>query len=108
MLLPYEWIKSNLKLKQRAKDVASALTMVGLEVALLSDTEGRSGILEASLTPNRSDCLSVLGLSREIAAIYDKPLELKPRSLPTGDGIIRLKMTSSALDIALELLRVLG
>ncbi|HUI26722.1 MAG TPA: phenylalanine--tRNA ligase subunit beta, partial [Candidatus Kryptonia bacterium] len=31
-------------------------------------------VLEVSITPNRGDCLSVLGLAREIAALYDVKL----------------------------------
>ncbi|AFI05547.1 phenylalanine--tRNA ligase subunit beta [Helicobacter cetorum] len=32
-------------------------------------------ILEISLTPNRGDCLSVLGVAREISAFYQSPLK---------------------------------
>ncbi|GAA7450176.1 phenylalanine--tRNA ligase subunit beta [Helicobacter pylori] len=32
-------------------------------------------VLEISLTPNRGDCLSVLGISREISAFYHTPLK---------------------------------
>ncbi len=31
-------------------------------------------VLEIDLTPNRADCLSHLGVAREIAALYDRPL----------------------------------
>lgn len=33
-------------------------------------------VLEVAVTPNRPDCLSVLGLAREVAALYDLPLQL--------------------------------
>ncbi|MFP6322803.1 phenylalanine--tRNA ligase subunit beta [Helicobacter pylori] len=46
-------------------------------------------VLEISLTPNRGDCLSVLGIAREISAFYHTPL--KPikalNSTPTSDLI---------------------
>jgi phenylalanyl-tRNA synthetase beta chain len=42
-------------------------------------------ILEVKLTPNRADCLSLLGLAREVAAITGKPL-LPPPSAPVRDG----------------------
>ncbi len=42
------------------------------EVLGLGDT-----VLEVSITPNRSDCLSVVGIAREIAAIYGRPLKTK-------------------------------
>ena len=32
-------------------------------------------LLEISITPNRGDCLSIRGLSREIAAIFDRPFK---------------------------------
>jgi phenylalanyl-tRNA synthetase beta chain len=32
-------------------------------------------LLDISITPNRGDCLSIRGLSREIAAIYDRPFK---------------------------------
>ncbi|WRC82030.1 phenylalanine--tRNA ligase subunit beta [Helicobacter pylori] len=47
-------------------------------------------VLEISLTPNRGDCLSVLGIAREISAFYHTPL--KPiRALnftPKSDSIV--------------------
>ena len=37
----------------------------------LSDT-----VLDLGITPNRSDCLSVIGIAREVSAIYNVPLKL--------------------------------
>lgn len=48
----------------------------------------RDTILDVSITPNRSDCLSVIGLAREIAAIFNAPLRLPEHSLiESGDAI---------------------
>ncbi|MGL2418781.1 phenylalanine--tRNA ligase subunit beta [Helicobacter pylori] len=46
-------------------------------------------ILEISLTPNRGDCLSVLGIAREISAFYHTPLKpIKALNFtPTSDLI---------------------
>jgi phenylalanyl-tRNA synthetase beta chain len=47
-------------------------------------------VLEIELTPNRPDCLSVLGVAREVAAICGKPLLYPPApALPEGDEIHR-------------------
>lgn len=35
-------------------------------------------ILELEVTPNRGDCLSMLGVAREVAAIYNRPLRYRP------------------------------
>ncbi len=49
----------------------------------LSDT-----ILNLGITPNRADCLSVIGLAREIAAIFNIPLQLPQYCCEeTGDRI---------------------
>ena len=39
---------------------------------------------EVSITPNRPDCMSVLGLARELAAYFELPLHVPPVSLDAG------------------------
>ena len=41
-------------------------------------------VLEVAITPNRGDCLSVLGLAREIAALYGLKLSHPPTAAPEG------------------------
>ncbi len=44
-------------------------------------------VVEFEITPNRPDCLSVIGLARESAASFDKPLSLHtPTVKGAGDG----------------------
>lgn len=45
-------------------------------------------ILEFELTPNRADCLSVINVAREVAAISGKPLTLPEINLPKAEGNI--------------------
>ncbi|NHA97448.1 phenylalanine--tRNA ligase subunit beta [Helicobacter pylori] len=48
-------------------------------------------VLEISLTPNRGDCLSVLGIAREISAFYHTPLKpIKALNLTPKSGLITL------------------
>ncbi|MDR2908917.1 MAG: phenylalanine--tRNA ligase subunit beta, partial [Oscillospiraceae bacterium] len=55
----------------------------GLSAIGLDDT-----VVEFEITPNRPDCLSVLGLAREAAAIYKIPfLPPEPKVRPVGGGI---------------------
>ncbi len=52
------------------------------EALMLSDD-----VVEFEITPNRPDCLSVIGLARESAASFDKELSIKaPAVKGTGDG----------------------
>lgn len=48
-------------------------------------------VLEISLTPNRGDCLSVLGIAREISAFYHTPLKpIKALSFTPKSDLITL------------------
>ncbi|GAA7694824.1 phenylalanine--tRNA ligase subunit beta [Helicobacter pylori] len=48
-------------------------------------------VLEISLTPNRGDCLSVLGIAREISAFYHTPLRpIKALNFTPKSGLITL------------------
>jgi len=58
----------------------------------LSDT-----IFEIGLTPNRSDCLSIIGIAREIAALLNQPLRLPEVVLPEATGNIT-DFTSVTID----------
>ncbi len=64
MLVSFEWIKEFINTGMSAEDTAHALTMAGLEVEGLEAQDG-DYVLEVNVTPNRPDCLSVLGIARE-------------------------------------------
>ncbi len=45
-------------------------------------------VLEVAVTPNRPDCLSILGLAREVAALFRQPLRHPPVDFPeAGESI---------------------
>jgi phenylalanyl-tRNA synthetase beta chain len=54
--------------------------------------------LALELTPNRGDCLSVLGLAREVSAIYGVPLKRPPMKpvKPAGSARVDVKVASRA------------
>lgn len=64
-------------------------TAVGISI---SEFLGRDDIiLEISVTPNRSDCLSIIGIAREVSAICGSPLRYPEITLQeTGPDIIAL------------------
>jgi phenylalanyl-tRNA synthetase beta chain len=53
-------------------------------------------VLEIGLTPNRSDCLSLIGIAREVAAIQGNSLSYPVIKLPQGKGDIH-QMTSVSI-----------
>lgn len=75
MKVTYNWLKDFVEMKIPPKQLAEKLTMAGLEVTSLEEKEG-DFIFEIEVTSNRPDCLSVIGLAREVAAITGKKLKL--------------------------------
>ncbi|WP_163970177.1 phenylalanine--tRNA ligase subunit beta [Oceanobacillus halotolerans] len=70
------------------KDMADGIYVFEEDVAIGESVEGllnlNDAVLEFDLTPNRSDCLSMIGVAYEVAAILDKPIKLPDESLETG------------------------
>ena len=62
MQIPTEWIKEFCGLNTTDDQMANQLTMAGVECELLSTSNQE--ILDLSLTPNRADCFSFLGICR--------------------------------------------
>lgn len=75
MKLSLTWLKDYLDLKLSTDELVQRLTMAGLEVEAVHHAGGDT-ILDLEITPNRPDCLSILGLAREISAITAKNLKL--------------------------------
>jgi phenylalanyl-tRNA synthetase beta chain len=68
MKVTYNWLKDFVQIEISPQVLADKLTMVGLEVTSLEAKDG-DFVLELEITSNRPDCLSVIGIAREVAAI---------------------------------------
>jgi len=79
MKVTYNWLRDFVEITIPPQALADKLTMAGLEVGSL-EAKGDDWVLEIEITPNRPDCLSVIGIAREIAAITGKALQI-PRIL---------------------------
>jgi len=79
MKVTYNWLKEFVNIALNPAKLAEELTMTGLEVVSLCRTKG-DYVFEIEVTPNRSDCLSVLGIAREAAAISGKKIKKLPSS----------------------------
>lgn len=83
MRVPLEWLKQYVKIEATAEEVATKLTMGGLEVEGIEDS-ALGPVLDVYITPNRGDCLSMVGVAREVAALYGMPLSIP---VPPGSEI---------------------
>ncbi len=74
MKLSLNWLKDYIDPKLSTDALIERLTMAGLEVEAVESVGGDT-VLEIEITPNRPDCLSILGLAREIGAITGKTVK---------------------------------
>ncbi|HLC39108.1 MAG TPA: phenylalanine--tRNA ligase subunit beta [Patescibacteria group bacterium] len=76
MKIPVDWLKEFVKIDLKPEEIAEKLTMVGFLVEKIED-----GVLEVENLANRGDCLSILGISRELAAITGQKINLPQNNL---------------------------
>jgi phenylalanyl-tRNA synthetase beta chain len=98
MRISFEWMKDFVELTASPEEVAHRLTMVGLEIEGMETIDGDVA-LEVNVTPNRPDCLNILGIAREAAATFGLPLK-KPQAHiagPLQKGDIRVEIDAPEL-----------
>src|SRR5438034_7595951 len=76
MRLVLSWLREFVDVPESAEEVAQKLALRGFEVASVEDAVGGDAVIDFEVTANRPDCLSVLGLAREVSTAYDRPLTL--------------------------------
>jgi phenylalanyl-tRNA synthetase beta chain len=67
MRIPFEWLKEFIHIVASPEEVADRLTMIGFEVEALERFEDDT-VLEVNVTPNRPDCLSIIGIAKECSS----------------------------------------
>ena len=78
MRLLFSWLRDFVDVKASAEEIAETLALRGFEVASIEPLDGGDAVIDFEVTANRPDCLSVLGLAREVATAYDLPLTPAP------------------------------
>jgi phenylalanyl-tRNA synthetase beta chain len=102
MKISYNWLKEFVDIPIAPRTLAERLTMVGLAVDALEE-HGGDHVLEIDLTSNRPDCLSHLGVAREVAALLGKPMKKDWGTGRRGDGAIKTSELTSVAITAPEL-----
>jgi phenylalanyl-tRNA synthetase beta chain len=67
------WLGEHVDVPVEPKRLAEDLTLLGLAVDALDETDG-DAILDLDITTNRVDCMNVYGVAREVSVLYDRPL----------------------------------
>ncbi len=88
------WLRELVDVPVGIDELADKLTMCGFEVGAVEPWPGDprapdgapDAVLDLEITTNRPDCLSVLGIAREVATAYDTGLRTPPAALPEADA----------------------
>jgi phenylalanyl-tRNA synthetase beta chain len=80
MLISYNWLRELAGTKLNPQDVGDRLTNVGLAVDKV-EARGDDHVLDVEVASNRPDCLSHVGVARELAVI-EKSQVSSPKSEP--------------------------
>src|SRR5215467_13774585 len=75
MKVVYNWLKDFVDVTVSAEELASRLALSGTNIASV-EGQPQGGVIDAEVTSNRPDCLSVYGIAREVGAIYKLPLKI--------------------------------
>lgn len=77
MKINYSWLKEYIDVKKPVGETAELLTKSGSEVKAVEKI-GDDLVMDIEITPNRSDCLSYVGIARELAALTGKEIKMPP------------------------------
>lgn len=83
MRVSYEWTRELVDIEATPEEVSEKLTAIGLEVEGTESIDGDT-VFEVNVTPNRPDCLSMIGIARELSAAFRVPLKIPPHEIPGG------------------------
>ena len=95
MRLVLSWLRDFVEVDVSTADLAAMLDMRGFEVAATETIDGGDAVIDFEITANRPDCLSVIGLAREVATAYDRPLRLPSSAPQAGIPLAALEIGES-------------
>jgi phenylalanyl-tRNA synthetase beta chain len=101
MKVSYNWLKEFVDLAASPEEAASRLALSGTNIASI-ETGAHGAVIDTEITSNRPDCLGMLGIAREVGAIYRLPVKInspKPAESKTSKATDALKVKIEAQDL---------
>ena len=86
MRLVVSWLRDFVDVKASPEEIAETLGLRGFEVASVEPLDAGDAVIDFEVTANRPDCLSVLGLAREVATAY-RPSADAPAQATAGAAV---------------------
>ena len=85
MFISYHWLKELTDTRLSPAELRDRLTMVGLAIDAV-DEHGEDAVLDVEVPSNRPDCLSHVGIAREVTVIERGQLRLPAGEKPKTEG----------------------
>ena len=113
MRVPVSWLRDFIDLPDTPDQIAATMSLRGFAVEGIESAPDGDAVLDFEILANRPDCMSVLGMAREVATAYQRPLR-RPATRPSrradaapgGPGDLRLASLSTGpnaeLDVTIE------
>jgi len=90
MEISLSWLKELARIGKTTEEVQNILVDLGIETEIKT-----KDILEIEINPNRGDCLSILGIARELSAKLGKPISLPKTQIKESDLGLKLDLNIS-------------
>lgn len=84
MAVSINWLKDYVDFSSTPQELAHSLTMAGIAIEGVEEQAG-DYTLELDLTPNRGDCLGMINLAREIAALNHSKVKVPVLNIAEND-----------------------
>ena len=85
MFISYHWLKELTDTRLSPAELRDRLTMVGLAIDAVEE-QGGDAVLDVEVPSNRPDCLSHVGIAREVSVIEKGRLRLPAGEKPKTEG----------------------
>ncbi len=103
MKIPLNWLNELVTLPKNRKVLTDGLTSAGHMLDKIDVVDGET-VIDLELRGNRADCYSIVGIAREVSAIFGT----KVKYPPTIDLTKAMKLKSTSLKVSTPLVKRVG
>ena len=76
MKISLEWLKEYIDVELTAEQIAEIMSSLGFPAEEIIELDNGDAVVNLEITSNRGDCLSYIGVARELSVVTGKPLKL--------------------------------
>jgi phenylalanyl-tRNA synthetase beta chain len=103
MKIPHNWLKEFVDIPASPEEIASRLALSGTNIAGIEQGP-RGAVIDAEVSSNRPDCLGMLGIARELGAVYRVP----PKTISPKPAESATARASDAVGVKIDVPELCG